>query len=217
MKLSYAILATLACLVLAFCIAAAITAQASHTWWEMEKNGTERFYFGLYQVCVDSGDNSAEMCYTFRMKEVKQFVNEQLTFGAIIPVISAETKESQDVWILSFFAIVFTGMAFILSLPTAILSFNSNINDSVPKLLCFFTAVGTILGITSVAYAYDQRENVWSTGVNALKAQGLVTGKVDFVGRGSLFQVLYSVIEVIAFIMYAVLIKLQPSSKEMSV
>jgi len=221
MKTSYALLATFACLVLGFCIAAAITAQASHTWWEIENNTTtttKRFYFGLYQVCVEetSGASVSEKCYTFRLNGVKDFVNEQIG-GSSTLIVNTESRGGQDVWILAFFAIVFTGMAFILSLPTALLSYTSNIHDAIPKLQCVFTFFGTVLGVTSVACAYDLRDTMWPTGVDALKAKYLVTGNVEFTGRGFLFQTLYVAIEAVAFFAYLIMMKIQPSSKEMSV
>lgn len=219
MKVTFTVLATLGSLVLAFCIAAAITAQASHTWWEIEKNGSTRYYFGLYQVCTHDAVRN-ETCYKMDVKGVKEFVNKEIVkgkAGKVFPVVEAENYEGQNTWILAFFAILFTGMAFILSVPTACLSYSSNIYKYIPKLLALFTFTGTILGITSVAYAFDQRSMVWPTGVKALQDEGLVTGKVEFVGRGFLFQCLYSAIEVIAFVIYIVMIKIHPDSKEIDI
>ena len=218
MKISYALLATFACLVLAFCIAAAITAQASHTWWEIEKNNTSnRYYFGLYRVCVEKA-NKVETCYQFNVMGIKIFAEDELrTPGASKPVVISENLESRNVWILSFFAILFTGMAFLVAVPTACMSYTCSIHKCVPIIQCIFTAIGTILGVTSVAYAYGKRHLIWESGVTALKEQNFTTDKVNFVGQGFLYQCLYTTIEAIACICYIIMITIQPVMRKVAI
>lgn len=212
MKIGYALGATFASAVLGFCIAAAITAQASDSWYNVSGAGHVEFNFGLYRVCAVRSNST--VCYSFRLNGLQDFIKKEIVQpGKISPVVNNENKVFQNTWILSFFAIVFTGMAFILSVPTAILSYSSNIHDIIPKIQFLFTFIGTVLGVTSIIYAYAERNAMWPTGVAAIKSRYPIN-PLEFKGRGMLFQTLYPPIEFVAFIVYLVLMCKHASSKK---
>ena len=77
MKGFYIVLLVVASLVLGFCLAAAVTAQASFTWWKAEKgpNGTKEVYFGLYRICTKHTDqrNEIEKCHRFDETGITEF------------------------------------------------------------------------------------------------------------------------------------------------
>lgn len=80
MKGFYIFLLVVASLVLGFCLAAAVTAQASFTWWKVEKgqNGTKEVYFGLYRICTkhtDQGDET-EKCHRFDETGITEFLED---------------------------------------------------------------------------------------------------------------------------------------------
>ena len=63
-----------------------------------------------------------------------------------------------------------------------------------------------ILGVACISYAVDAKNDMWPSGVTFLAENGHATGIVDAEGRGYLFQLISSVVLVVPYAIYTILL-----------
>ena len=76
-----------------------------------------------------------------------------------------------------------------------------------------FFNFSAILGVTSVAYAFDKRNVIWLSGLDFLQSEGIVSGEVTSRGCGFVMQCMYTILAVFIMLMYVLLAYFQPDPK----
>ena len=210
MRYLYPILATSACVVLLCCSIVSVMAQTSNTWWKVATtaNTTTTYTFGLYEICLTytTGDNN-QTCFAFSKKGIEQLQKQYFHHRNITDL----GDEGRIVWTISFLALVFTAFALVVALPATFISYRRYLPTCVPILLCVSSGIGTVMGAASVYLGYMRKNVLWGSGVDALVEMGEASGDVDFTGSGRLMQQIYSICEIIACLLYAIMLKVQSS------